>query len=63
MPHPELVRDLVDVFVRELHPDIERPAPIGAALKDLGIGSLSVVDLLLRLEVETGWRSPTRCCR
>lgn len=58
MPHPERVHALVDAFVGELHPDVERPVPVHAALKDLGIDSLSLVDLLLRLEREIGLEIP-----
>jgi acyl carrier protein len=51
--HAEQVHTLVLDFVRNLHPDVSEPsASAGATLDELGVDSMSLVDLLFRLERE-----------
>ncbi|MEV6982711.1 phosphopantetheine-binding protein [Sphaerisporangium sp. NPDC051017] len=55
---PEYVSELIDEFVADLAPDVRRPVPPTAALKDVGIDSLSLMDLLSLLERRTGVEIP-----
>lgn len=51
--HAEQVHTLVRDFVRNLHPDGSKPtAPAGSTLDELGVDSMSLVDLLFKVERE-----------
>ncbi|HEY0636673.1 MAG TPA: acyl carrier protein [Pseudonocardiaceae bacterium] len=53
----EQVHALVEEFVRELHPDVSS-VPTSADLAELGVDSLSFVDLLSALERRSGVEIP-----
>lgn len=52
------VRDLVNRFVHELLPEVTTPVPDDAGLAEIGLDSMSMIDLFFKVEREFGVEVP-----